>query len=118
MRRDQKLKVYRDYTIVAGLVIFASFVVVGIVDLYQKEEIARTEATSARIEYENLAKRHQELTQQVEALESERGQEAILREDFGVALPDEEVIIILEKEVPDAPLPLPWWRKLFGYVGL
>jgi len=118
MRRDQKLKVYKDYTIALGLIVFGSFVVVGVVDLFQKEEIARTEAKSAQIEYENLAKRHAELTKQVEELESERGQEAILREDFGVALPDEEVIIIMEKEVPDAPLPLPWWRKLFGYVGL
>jgi cell division protein FtsB len=118
MRKDQKVKLYRDYTIAVGLIIFGSFVVVGVVDLYQKEEIARTEAASARIQYENLSKRHGELTAQVEALESTRGQEAILREDFGVALPDEEVIIIMEKEVPDAPLPLPWWRKLFGYVGL
>ncbi len=118
MRKDQKVKLYQQYTIAVALVVVGAFVFTGVVDLYQKEEIARKEARAARIKYEDLSQRYQELTAQVEALESERGQEAILREDFGVALPDEEVIIIMKKEVPDAPLPLPWWRKLFGYVGL
>lgn len=62
---------------------------------------AETEASVAALEA-----RREELAEQVRYLESERGIEAELRRQFDVALPGEQVVVIVEEE-GDGPEVLP-----------
>lgn len=83
----------------------------------QKEERARHAANEAKQELETLQKRHATLEANLEELNTPRGEEATLRETYGVARPGEEVIIVVEDEA-ETGKPLSWWRVFLGWFGL
>ena len=89
-----------------------------LVDIIRKEEIARSAAHKAKEDLEHLEERRATLEQNLEDLETVRGQEASYREHFGVARPGEEVIIVVAppEEAPQSGLS--WWRKFMGWFGL
>ncbi len=82
-----------------GLVFFLTLVVGW--SAYVRYDIAM-EMRDRRIQAEQeatvLEARKQALKEQVEYLSSERGQEAEMRRQFDVALPGEQVVVIVEEE--------------------
>ena len=76
------------------------------------ERRATVEQTAAALEA-----RRADLEAEVRYLQDERGIEAEMRRQFDVALPGEEVVVILEDEPPEAIQPLAttteeswsWW---------
>lgn len=107
----------REY-VIAGLLMLAFLWLVYLVwGIAQKEEIARHAAYDAKHELESLKARESTLEENLAELETPRGEEATLRESFGVARPGEEVIIVVPSSEPPGP-PLPWWRKVLGWFGL
>lgn len=83
----------------------------------QKEEIARKAAYEAKRELEAFNEREATLKENLAELETPRGEEATLRESFGVARPGEEVIIVVPSATSTGP-ELPWWRTFLGWFGL
>jgi cell division protein FtsB len=68
---------------------------------YTRYEIAmemKERRERAQAEVELLQERKEELAEQVDYLSSERGQEAEMRRQFDVALPGEQVVVIVEDE--------------------
>lgn len=107
-----------DYLIVGVLVVLAgwfSWLLIGIVE---KEERARKAADEARTEFLALSEREATLRQNLVELETSRGQEASLRETYGVARPGEEVIIVLHPGEGEKLEELSWWNKFLGFFGL
>lgn len=108
----------RDYLIGAVLLVVLSYLILLIADIYRKEEIARKTASDAKQEVAELEERQAVLTENLRDLETERGREAAYRDQYGVALPGEEVIIVVSPEEETPQTGLSWWRKFLGYFGL
>jgi cell division protein FtsB len=108
----------REVGIAIGLlvaIVWLGFLVVGI---FHKEQIARTTVAETRAELASLEGRKKELAATVNGLETERGQEASLRETYGVAKPGEEVIIVVpHKDLPPPPEPT-FWDKVKEFFGI
>lgn len=88
------------------------FVLIGLMgySAYGRYEIAmemQDRREVAEAEVQALQERKTELKERVDYLSSERGQEAELRRQFDVALPGEQVVVIVEEESEeDEILPL------------
>ncbi|MBP9816506.1 MAG: hypothetical protein KBD05_00520 [Candidatus Pacebacteria bacterium] len=86
--------------------------------IVHKEEKARTAADEAKEELTALQVRKETLEENIAELSTSRGEEATLRETYGVARPGEEVIIVVPDDGREKGPPLPWWRKFMGWFGL
>lgn len=101
--------------IVAGLlallVLWLLWLLFGIV---RKEEIARHAVADTKADLASLEERQTTLNQNLAELNTQRGQEATLRDTYGVAKPGEGVIIVVPPKEATTTPKLPWWKKLFG----
>ena len=107
-----------DYLIAGALALLLIWLLVLLFGIVGKEERARHAAGDAKAELTSLILREETLRENLEELQTERGQEASLRETYGVAKPGEEVIIVIEPGEGDRLGELPWWRKFLGFFGL
>ena len=64
-----------------------------------------------------LDARKNDLSKTVSDMDTERGQEASLRETFGVARPGEDVIIVVPKTETTPPPQLTLWQKIKAFFG-
>jgi len=95
-----------------GILWFA-YLIWGIVP---KEERARLQVQETESQLASLEAREAELRKNLDELNTERGKEAVLRDTKGVALPGEEVIIVVPPEEQLPPLaPRPWWKRMFDW---
>jgi cell division protein FtsB len=116
--RTTKRRPLKDYLIAGALIILLTYLLINVLDIYRKEEIARETARESKQELEDLQVRRNTLESNLASLETKRGQEESYREQFGVALPGEEVIIVVAEEEEEPQTGLSWWRKLLGFFGL
>jgi cell division protein FtsB len=101
--------------LLAILVLWLLWLLFGIV---RKEEIARHAVADTKGELATLQGRQDTLDQNLTELATERGQEATLRETYGVAKPGEGVIIVVPPKEATTTPKLPWWRKFLGWFHL
>lgn len=117
IRRTTRNRV-REYAIAAVLALVIIWLLSLIWSIARKEEIARGTVKETQAELAQIREREAVLEANLAELATDRGQEASLRQTFGVAKPGEEVIIVVPgKEVPTPP-ELPWWRKALNFIGL
>jgi cell division protein FtsB len=108
----------KEYVIAGALAVLVLWLAWLLLGIIQKEEIARRAVTDTKAELATLNSRQTTLKQNLAELDTQRGQEATLRENYGVAKPGESVIIVVPpKEAVVAPK-LPWWRKFLGWFHL
>lgn len=67
--------------------------------IYQKEQTARHALEESRTEKEELAKHADELSMDIDRLNTEEGIEEVVRDRYGVAKAGEEVIVLIEEEM-------------------
>lgn len=117
IRRRKKGRLVRDYVVAAILLLVFVWLVSLLLGILGKEERARRAATEAQAKLTLLSERETALRTSLKELSTERGEDAALRETYGVARPGEEVIIVLQPE-PTAPPPEPsWWEHFLGWFG-
>jgi cell division protein FtsB len=102
----------------AGLAILILWLLWLLFGIVRKEEIARHAVADTRAELAALASREATLRQNLDELDTPRGQEATLRETYGVAKPGEGVIIVVPPKEATTTPELPWWRKFLGWFHL
>lgn len=107
----------REYAIAAGLSLVLVWLVFLVFGIARKEEIARHAVKDTRTELDALDARRGTLQKNLDDLSTERGQEAVLRQTYGVAKPGEEVIIVVPRKETAPPPPLPWWQRLLNWFG-
>lgn len=110
----------RDYLIAAGLVLLLIWLLFLFWGIFKKEEVARRAAEDTKLQLAALQAREQTLQKNIEDLRTERGQEASLRETYGVAKPGEEVIIVVpadEGNVVEEPSFWDGLKRFFGFDG-
>jgi cell division protein FtsB len=108
----------REYAIAAILsltIVWLLFLVFGIA---RKEEIARHAVKDTEAQLAALQARQSVLQQNLNDLNTPRGQEAVLRQTYGVAKPGEQVIIVVPSKNAPPPPPLPWWRQVLNWIGV
>jgi cell division protein FtsB len=97
------------------LILTAVWLVSLIWGLAGKAQIAWREAHDTKAEYEQLEARQTQLAANIAALNTPRGQDAAIREAFGVARPGEEVIIVVPP-ASSTPTSTPsWWRQVLDW---
>jgi cell division protein FtsB len=106
----------KDYLWAALLSLALVWLVYLNFNIFRKEQIASQAAHETQEQLNTLQHRQNMLQSNIRELSTERGQEATMRETFGVAKPGEGVIIV----VPTAPAttapPLTFWQKWFGWL--
>jgi cell division protein FtsB len=117
MKRPRTKMTPREMGTVAGLLLLILWLGTLVIGIYRKEELARETVAGTRAELAALGERRESLSRTVNDLDTERGQEASVRETFGVARPGEEVIIVVPKEELPLPPELTFWQKVKGIFG-
>lgn len=115
-RRRPRMSV-KEAALIALLALVLAWLLWLLWGIIEKEERARHAAQEASVELESLKTRKATLEENIAELNTSRGEEATLRETYGVARPGEEVIIVVQDEAETGP-PLPWWRAFLGFFGL
>jgi cell division protein FtsB len=111
----RRMSEYVVAALLAVLVLWLLWLLFGII---RKEEIARHAVADTKAELATLDSRETALKQNLAELGTERGQEASLRETYGVAKPGEGVIIVVPPKAQVSAPPLSWWRKIMGWFHL
>jgi hypothetical protein len=107
----------REYAIVAILSVLIVWLLYAVMGIFRKEEIARHTVHDTQTALASLSARHDTLQGNLAYLATPRGQEASLRQDFGVAKPGEEVVIIVQPKEVVAPAPQNFWQKFTNFFG-
>lgn len=115
-RARSKAARVREYIIAGLLALLIVWLLVLIVGIFRKEEIARRTAHETSAQLAILREREASLTESMAELKTPRGHEATLRETYGVARPGEEVIIVVPPKEATTTLPVPWWKKAVDWV--
>lgn len=105
----------REYLTVIGLSLLLVWLLLLFWGILKKEEVARRTAEETKRQLEALTVREATLRQNIAELKTERGQEASLRETYGVARPGEEVIIVVPSEERETVPKPSFWDRLFGW---
>lgn len=113
--RKQEAGQYALVAVLALAILWLSFLVFGIA---RKEEVARRAVADTKEELASLETRKASLEANMAELGTDRGQEATLRQTYGVARPGEEVIIVVPPEHKPEAITLPWYKKVLGFFGI
>ncbi len=108
----------QEYLAALGLLLILGWLTYLLIDIVGKEERARHAAEEAKEELQALGERHGTLERNLDDLDTSRGLESAYRDQFGVARPGEEVIIVVSPEEETPQGGLSWWRKFLGWFGL
>lgn len=114
-KRVQKTGEYLLATFLVLIVLILAWAVWGIA---QKEERARRAVEDRKQELAVLKERKAVFEQNLAELSTERGQEATLRQNHGVARPGEEVIIVVPPKEDELNPSMPWYTRLMGFFGV
>ena len=88
------------------------------INIFHKEQVARLTVHDTQAELTALNARAATLSGTVHDLETSRGQEASVRQTYGVAKPGEDVIIVVPKKDAPEPPPTTIWEKVKAFFGL
>lgn len=119
-RRQKKRKdvPVGEYLMAAGLLVLVLVLLWAVWGIARKEERARQAVEERKAELAILEERREVLEGNLAELSTDRGEEATLRQTYGVSKPGEEVIIVVPpKVVPEGP-EIPWWQRFLGWFGI
>ncbi len=118
MSRQQQAARVREYALAGALLLVVLVLAWAVWGLARKEEIARRAVEERKAELATLNERKAVFEENLAELASERGQEATLRQNHGVAKAGEEVIIVVPPKSDGLDPKLPWYRRLLGFFGI
>jgi len=116
-RRTSKKRV-GEYLLAGFLALFLILLAWAVWGIARKEEIARRAVEDRKTELGVLEARKAVLEGNLAELSTERGQEAMIRQNRGVARAGEEVIIVVPPKEEEPGPPLPWHKKILGWFGI
>lgn len=115
-RAKSKAARAKEYIIAGLLALLIVWLLVLIVGIFRKEEIARQTANETSAQLAILREREASLSASMSELRTPRGHEATLRETYGVARAGEEVIIVVPPKEATSTLLVPWWKKAADWI--
>ncbi len=118
MSRKQKVKQASEYALAGFLLLVVLILAWAVFGIARKEERARKAVDDQKAELAMLAERKANLEANLDELSTERGQEATLRQNHGVAKAGEEVIIVVPPKDDGLDPHLPWYKRILGFFGI
>lgn len=118
MKRRLKRRSPREYLIAGALLVLLIWLLFLFWGIFRKEEVARHAAEDTRRQLAALEAREKTLQANIDDLRTERGQEASLRETYGVAKPGEEVIIVVPADEGEPIEESSWWQGVLKFFGM
>lgn len=106
-----------QYAIMGALAVCILVLAYAVWGIARKEEIARKAVEERKAELAVLKERKAVYEANVAELSTDRGQEATLRQNHGVARAGEEVIIVVPPEEKTLGPKIPWYRRVLGFFG-
>ncbi|HUQ30119.1 MAG TPA: septum formation initiator family protein [Candidatus Paceibacterota bacterium] len=97
------------------LLLIMGWLVYLIWGLSGKVSIALRQEREVKDQYDALEARRVVLEADLKELSTPRGQEAAIRESFGVAKPGEEVIVLVPQVEATTTPPLSWWQTVLNW---
>jgi cell division protein FtsB len=118
MSRQQKAMQAGEYALAGFLVLVVLILAWAVWGIARKEEIARRAVDDRKGELAVLNERKAVFEDNLAELGSDRGQEATLRQNHGVAKAGEEVIIVVPPKDDGLDPKLPWFKRFLGFFGI
>ncbi len=106
----------REYAVATFLSVVMVWLIYLNVNIARKEEVARHAAKDTQRQLASLQARANSLQTNMTELSTKRGQEATMRQTFGVARPGEGVIIVVPPKIATTTPPKTFWQKWMGWV--
>lgn len=120
MQRRRKIQAFL-YSKLTLVILFVLLFVVGKATLgvYKKNIESAKAAASVRAEAAVLESKQKILSEENKRLDTEKGQEEVIRQKYSVAKPGEEMYIIVESkdEASTTPEAESWWGKFGNFFG-
>lgn len=116
--KRQQAKRVGEYLLAAGLSVLFLVLLWAVWGIARKEEIARSAVDDRKSELAVLSERKAVFEENLAELSTERGQEATLRQNHGVARAGEEVIIVVPPKEDELDPHIPWYKRLLGWFGI
>ena len=107
-----------EYVLAGGLSVLFLVLLWAVWGIAQKEEIARRAVDERKAELAVLNERKAVFEENLAELSTDRGQEATLRQNHGVARAGEEVIIVVPPKENELEPHMPWYRRVLGWFGI
>ena len=101
-QRQGAARLFFKRLLLLGLLAFIIFAADGVWSMYQKERDSKSLRVIAENEHGDLERRQAQLKESIEKLRTDRGIEEVLREQFSLAEMGEQLIVIVEAQVPAA----------------
>jgi cell division protein FtsB len=103
-KRRLKKTIYSKFTSIILLAILL-FLISGTFHIYQKARQSEQKLEMAENKLDDLQQRHNQLTDQIEEIKSDVGQEEQLRSKFYLAKEGEKAVFIIDQEPEPEPEP-------------
>ncbi|MDQ1299467.1 MAG: hypothetical protein QG636_135 [Patescibacteria group bacterium] len=116
--KRQHAKRVGEYLLASGLSVLFLVLLWAVWGIARKEEIARSAVDDRKSELAVLSERKAVFEDNLAELSTERGQEATLRQNHGVARAGEEVIIVVPPKEDELDPYMPWYKRLLGWFGI
>lgn len=118
-RRSRMVRLLWRRARILGIVVLLAFAGSAVWNVYGKEQDSRAMKERAQQELADLQSQENRLHTDISRLETARGQEEALREQYAVGRPGERLVIIVE---PDKPAPVEatsslsvWFHKFLPF---
>lgn len=110
-----RMREARRGVLIAVLALSAVWLLSLLWGLAGKANIAITQANQTKAQYADLEARRAKLQADLNTLQTPRGQDAAIREAFGVAKSGEEVIVVVPPAVATSSPPETWWQRVLDW---
>ncbi|MDO8575921.1 MAG: hypothetical protein Q7R90_01255 [bacterium] len=117
--RNDPVRLFGRRLILLGLFALIVLSVMGVWSAYQKEKESRLLRKEAEVQLSDLSQRQAQLDADIASLETDRGKEQVLREQYALAARGEGLIVIVDTP-PVAPTRatsslVDWFKKTFTW---
>lgn len=116
--KKQQVRQVGEYALVGFLVLVVLILAWAVWGIAHKEEIARSAVEDRKAELAVLKERKAVFEENMAELSTDRGQEATLRQNHGVAKAGEDVIIVVPPKDDALDPHLHWYTRLMGFFGM
>ena len=117
--RNDPVRLFGRRLVLLGLLALILFSVVGVWGAYKKQQESRLLRKEAEMQLCDLSQRQEQLDADIASLETDRGKEQVLREQYALAARGEGLIVIVDTP-PVAPTRatsslVDWLKKTFTW---
>lgn len=118
--RNDPMKIFWRRVRLAALIVMVCVAAGAVWDIYKKEHESATLRTDAETALVNLSQHQEQLQTNIHNLETDRGKEGAIRDQYQMGKQGEGMIVIVDRTVPTSLEPtstnksfiekvIPWW---------